>query len=108
MVRSEAEPPPLVVVTRTSAWRRRVSIRVPDRGYKRRGWAGGCSFHPLAADRGEHSVSTGRVELLWQKAFVFFLLWAPPLLFENSAEKEKTFYQIFWAVISRQNFCLGV
>lgn len=39
---------------------------------------------------------------IWQKQSSFFLISLCPLLFKNSAEKEKTIFQIILAVISRK------
>lgn len=39
---------------------------------------------------------------IWQKQPSFFLISLCPLLFKNSAEKEKTIFQILLAVISRK------
>ncbi|KAK2887071.1 hypothetical protein Q8A67_015299 [Cirrhinus molitorella] len=38
---------------------------------------------------------------IWHIKPLFFLLFVSPLLFKNSAEKEKTIFQIIQAVISR-------
>lgn len=59
-------------------------------------------LHPSAEREAEARSTLVRKSNIWQNQASFFLISLCPLLFKNSAEKEKTIFQNILAVISRK------